>query len=368
MWNGYRLMMDKDADNLVEEFVFDIDPSFLVDCRKLLIGERIGEGSHSTVYEGLFEMQPVAVKIIEPRTSEASRDLKENFEREVNLLARIEHENIVKFVGSTVEPYMMIITELMGGGTLQHYLRSISPARLDLDLSISFALDISRVMEYLHGHGIIHRDLKPGNILLSEDKKRVKLADFGLAREMVSGEMTCEAGTYRWMAPELFNREPTPKATKATKFYDHKADIYSFSIVLWTLLTNKIPFRGSYSIIAAFAMANNQRPSVDELPSDIIPLVESCWAADPRDRPEFVEITESLTTFFRNKCKPVIPPSDMIEIDNPRNTMELEESPSADTEKAESKVDNKSRKLKWSSLRFLKFFKLCKSCMSRRTQ
>ena len=68
-----------------------------------------------------------------------------------------------QFIGASIEPTMMIITELVKGGTLQQYLWSIRPNSPDLKLSLSFALDISRVMEYLHANGIIHRDLKPSN-------------------------------------------------------------------------------------------------------------------------------------------------------------------------------------------------------------
>lgn len=66
-----------------------------------------------------------------------------------------------QFIGASVEPTMMIVTELMRGGTLQKYLWSIRPERLDLRHSLSLALDISRAMECLHANGIIHRDLKP---------------------------------------------------------------------------------------------------------------------------------------------------------------------------------------------------------------
>lgn len=70
-----------------------------------------------------------------------------------------------QLIGAVVEPTMIIITELMRGGTLQKYLWSIRPRTIDPKLSINFALDIARVMEYLHANGIIHRDLKPSNLI-----------------------------------------------------------------------------------------------------------------------------------------------------------------------------------------------------------
>ncbi|CAH2043106.1 unnamed protein product [Thlaspi arvense] len=113
-------------------------------------------------------------------------------------------------------------------------------------------------MEFLNANGIIHRDLKPSNMLLTGDQKHVKLADFGLAREKTKGFMTCEAGTYRWMAPELFSHEALQVGEK--KHYDHKVDVYSFAIVFWELLTNKTPFKGKNNIFVAYAASKVSQP------------------------------------------------------------------------------------------------------------
>ncbi|XP_059654949.1 serine/threonine-protein kinase STY13-like [Cornus florida] len=167
--------------------------------------------------------------------------------------SEIPHFPLLKqFVGAHIKPTMMIITALMRGGTLQKYLWSIRPSCPDLKRSINFAFGISRAMEYLHANGIIHRDLKPGNILLTEDIKKIKLADFGLARDESEGDMTTEAGTYRWMAPELFSIDPLKLGLK--KHYDHVI-VYSFSMVLWELLTNVTPYKGRNSIMVAYAAA-----------------------------------------------------------------------------------------------------------------
>uniref|UniRef100_A0A2N9E3H0 Protein kinase domain-containing protein n=1 Tax=Fagus sylvatica TaxID=28930 RepID=A0A2N9E3H0_FAGSY len=247
---------------------------------------------------------------------------------------------------------MLIITELMKGGTLHKYLLSIRPNTLDLKLSISFALEISQVMEYLHANGIIHRDLKPSNLLLTEDKKRIKLADFGLAREEISGEMTTEAGTYRWMAPELFSLEPLPSGAK--KLYDHKVDVYSFSIVLWELLTNNTPFKGRNNLMVAYATARNERPSIQDLPKDLVHLLESCWAEDPKFRPEFMEITD----FLHNFCSMLTTPPKVVEIEDPKSDMKVE---SASTGHLMNKHDEKGKKRKSLSPSFFPCFEDCLS-------
>ncbi|KAI4327564.1 hypothetical protein L6164_020009 [Bauhinia variegata] len=305
----YNTDSDQNDVNVGDDFVLNIDPSLLIDLDKVAIGEEIAEGSQSVIHEGWYESNPVAIKIMSPhKASEATTEIKERFQREINTLSKTKHENIVTFVGACVDPMMVLLTERVKGGSLQQYLNNIFPRTLDLDLSLTFALDISRAMEYLRGNGIMHRDLHTGNLLLTEDKKHVIVADFGLAREEALNKMmTAEAGTYRWMAPEVMSKEPLPKGKK--KCYDHKADVYSFAFVLWSLINNKKPFGGMPGIFAAYAAAaKNKRPSLDEIPEDIVPLLQSCWAEDPMQRPEFVEIRETLTKIFPKRFPTVTPP------------------------------------------------------------
>ncbi|KAF8053544.1 hypothetical protein N665_1401s0005 [Sinapis alba] len=303
--NG-ELELESDYSDLDydDQFEFSINNDVLIDAKEVSIGELIGEGSSSKVYTGTFrKVNPVSVRIFQPEraSSVTTIEQKRKFQREVLLLSKfLQHENIVQFVGACIKPKLMIITELMEGNTLHKFMLTTRPNPLDLKLSISFALDISRGMEFLHANGIIHRDLKPSNMLLTKDQKHVKLADFGLAREETKGFMTCEAGTYRWMAPEIFSHEALQVGEK--KVYDHKVDVYSFAIVFWELLTNKIPFKGKNNIFVAYAASKNQRPSLNNLPAGVCCLIEACWAADPKGRPEFKEITVSLEKLLRSLC------------------------------------------------------------------
>ncbi|KAJ4878701.1 Protein kinase superfamily protein [Raphanus sativus] len=292
--------LDYDEDQFPLSLTINTD--LLVDAKDVYIGELIGVGSSSKVYRGLLrKVNPVSVKIFQPeRASSVTIEQKKKFQREVLLLSKIKHENIVQFIGACIEPKLMIITELMEGNTLHKFMLTTRPNPLDLNLSISFALDISRGMEFLNANAIIHRDLKPRNMLLTKDQKHVKLADFGLAREEIKGFMTCEAGTYRWMAPELFSCEALENGEK--KNYDHKVDVYSFAIVFWELLTNKTPFKGKNNIFVAYAASQNQRPSLDNLPAGVGSLLEACWAPDPKARPEFKEISVSLENLRRDLC------------------------------------------------------------------
>ncbi|KAF9603888.1 hypothetical protein IFM89_038169 [Coptis chinensis] len=112
-------------------------------------------------------------------------------------------------------------------------------------------------MECLHSIGIIHRDPKPGNVLLTEDQTKVKLADFGLASEGDGSSSNASSRlvlTDGW--PLSCAAQPTPLLCGEKKHYDHKVDIYSFSIVLWELLTNLTPLKGMTIIQAAYVVAS----------------------------------------------------------------------------------------------------------------
>ncbi|KAL6540810.1 hypothetical protein OROMI_024693 [Orobanche minor] len=204
-----------------------------------------------------------------------------------------------KFIGACKEPVMVIATELLLGGTLRKYL--INSRALDIRVAIGFALDIARVMECMHSHGFIHRDLKPENLVLTGDRKTVKLADFGLAREESLTEMmTAETGTYRWMAPDTVTLRHGEK-----KHYNHKVDAYSFPIVLWELIHNKRPFEGMSNLQAAYAAAfKNVRPSPDELQEDLARIVTLCWKEDPDSRSNFTQIIQMFLRYLSTISPP----------------------------------------------------------------
>ncbi|XP_010252080.1 PREDICTED: serine/threonine-protein kinase HT1 [Nelumbo nucifera] len=289
---------------------FKIDEKLLIDPKLLYIGSKIGEGAHGKVYEGRYGDQIVAIKVLHSgNTPEERAALEGRFAREVNMMARVKHENLVKFVGACKDPLMVIATELLPGMSLRKYLTSIRPNQLDLCVAIGYALDIARAMDCLHANGIIHRDLKPDNLLLTANQKSVKLADFGLAREeSVTEMMTAETGTYRWMAPELYSTVTLRQGEK--KHYNNKVDVYSFGIVLWELLTNRMPFEGMSNLQAAYAAAFKQtRPNLPEdLPPDLAFILQSCWVEDPNIRPSFSQIIRMLNAFLFT-LSPVLPSS-----------------------------------------------------------
>lgn len=294
---------------------FYLEERFLINPKLLFVGPKIGEGAHGKVYEGKYLDQKVAVKILQPTENpEDHAKLEAGFAREVAMLARVQHRNLVRFVGACREPVMVIVTELLEGRSLKKFMLAQRPNLLDLRCSVKFALDVAQAMDCLHANEIIHRDLKPDNLLLTADQKTLKLVDFGLAREETLAEMmTAETGTYRWMAPELYSTVTLRHGEK--KHYNHKVDVYSFAIVLWELLSNRMPFEGMSNLQAAYAAAfKHTRPAISKsLPEDLVFIIQSCWAEDPDVRPNFAQVVRMLTAFLSTLKDPDTKPAAVVQ-------------------------------------------------------
>ncbi|KAG9444369.1 hypothetical protein H6P81_015709 [Aristolochia fimbriata] len=254
-----------------------------INRRLLKLGEKIANGSCGDLYRGIYQGQDVAVKIL--RSEHLNEALEVEFAQEVMILREVRHQNVVQFIGACTKlPELCIVTEFMPGGSLYDFLHKNNNV-LELSLLLKFAIDICKGMEYLHRNNIIHRDLKTANLLM-DTKNVVKVADFGVARfQCQGGVMTAETGTYRWMAPEVINHQP----------YDQKADVFSFAIVLWELVTGKIPYENLTPLQAALGVRQGLRP---ELPNNTHPklldLMRRCWEGEPSERPSFTDITAEL--------------------------------------------------------------------------
>ncbi|RDX70224.1 Serine/threonine-protein kinase STY46, partial [Mucuna pruriens] len=203
-------------------FIWRIGPGCLTYDKK------IASGPFSDLYKGTFCNQDVAIKVL--KHENLNENIQREFAQEVYILSKIQHKNVVKFVGAcTKPPNLYLVTEYMSGGSMFDFLHK-QKTILALPFLLKVAIDVSEGMKYLHQNDIIHRDLKAANLLIDENRV-VKVADFGVARVHIqSGIMTAETGTYRWMAPEVIEHKP----------YDHKADVFSFAIVLWELLTGRL--------------------------------------------------------------------------------------------------------------------------------
>ncbi|XP_042484763.1 serine/threonine-protein kinase STY8-like isoform X1 [Macadamia integrifolia] len=281
--------------HFIVPFDVELDDELLINTDNLFISDEIGSGGASTVYQGWYDDDEVAIKFIQnySRNNEEKENLENNITNEINIMYRMKHKNVTELIGASVRPgAITIVMELLKNGSLTDYFDHLNEIdeHLHLTKSIKFALDVSTTMEYLHKGGIIHLDLKSENLLLSDDKTTLKLADFGLAQDSSKvNEITAGKGTYKYMAPELFNRE-------GKKYCSNKYDIYSFSIIFWELLTTKRVYDDEdISWVKNYVLNEEGRPSLECIPVQVIPLLERCWATEPDNRPEFTEIIEVLS-------------------------------------------------------------------------
>ncbi|RXH87698.1 hypothetical protein DVH24_034598 [Malus domestica] len=260
--------------------VWELDP------RQLKFGNKVASGSCGDLYKGTYCTQEVAIKVLKPEC--VNPDMLKDFAQEVYIMRKVRHKNVVQFIGAcTKHPSLCIVTEYMSGGSVYDYLHK-QKGVFKLPSLLKVAIDVSKGMTYLHQNNIIHRDLKAANLLMDENEV-VKVADFGVARvNSQSGVMTSETGTYRWMAPEVIEHKP----------YDHKADVFSFGVVLWELLTGKLPYEHLTPLQAAVGVAQKGlRPTIPKnTPPKLAELLEKCWQQDPATRPDFSEIIENLQT------------------------------------------------------------------------
>uniref|UniRef100_H3GHT5 Protein kinase domain-containing protein n=1 Tax=Phytophthora ramorum TaxID=164328 RepID=H3GHT5_PHYRM len=237
----------------------EIKAEWKLDLNEVRLEKAVGSGRSGTA------------KIVDSSTNTQAlgEELLNEFHREVAVVSKLRHPNIVLFLGAAINPpRYCLVFEFMENGTLTDLIRA---RRGPIDF---FRLASEMAMS--------------GNVLI-DSHGTAKISDFGLSCVLEIGsssDLTAETGTYRWMAPEVIRHEP----------YSSKADVYSFGIVLWELLARDQPFRGLTPIQAAFAVARQQmRPALPrQTPVKIGELIEHCWHHDPARRPDFGSILEAL--------------------------------------------------------------------------
>jgi hypothetical protein len=243
------------------------------------IVERLPGGGMAEVYRAvqLSLNRQVALKL--PRTDMAeSAELLTRFRREAELLAALEHESIVRIYGiEEAGGRFFIVMEYMAGGSLEHLLRR--EGRLDASRARDIAAAIADALAAAHDLNIIHRDIKPGNILFSAGG-RPKLADFGIARLLDAPSQTVSqlVGTPWYMSPEHIRGAELSPAT----------DLYSLGVVLFEMLTGRVPFLADTPIGVALKHVEDAAPSpallAPQLAESMCAIVQRALAKQPAGR------------------------------------------------------------------------------------
>lgn len=202
---------------------------------QLEIIELLGHGGMGVVYRAKHKAlgRVVALKLLQPDLA-GNPAFASRFEKEAKLLARLDHQNIVKiFDSGKAGRFCYLLMEFVDGPNLRN---AMQQGRLTTAQKLGIVRSVCDALEYAHGEGIVHRDIKPENLLLDQSG-RVKVADFGIAKLLDPEEesqtltVTRPVGTPQYMAPEQ----------KAVATIDQRVDIYSLGIVLHELLTGERP-------------------------------------------------------------------------------------------------------------------------------
>jgi serine/threonine-protein kinase len=258
---------------------------------KMLIGNRfqlgdiIGMGGMATVYRAIDTQtnETVAIKHLKREVIQQDPGIVGRFEREGEALRRLNHPNIVKILGTIIEDDQhYVVMEYVGGGDLNdliHDHRKDGTA-IPIQRILEIALDLSDALTRAHRLKIIHRDIKPANVLVADDGTP-RLTDFGVAHFSDSTQMTKTGaliGTLAYLSPEACSGEPL----------DGRADIWSFGVLLYELLTLRRPFDASNTAALITSILNKNPVDVATLrpdtPSELVYLLHQMLAKDPDDR------------------------------------------------------------------------------------
>jgi tetratricopeptide (TPR) repeat protein len=246
--------------------------------------ERLGRGGMAEVYKGY---QPsldryVAIKLMHAYLAE-DEDFVGRFKREARAIASLHHPHIVQVYDFDIEQdvYYMV-QEYVEGGTLKTRLRAASERgeTISIEETVRVFTAICSATDYAHAQGRIHRDIKPDNIMFDADNRPI-LTDFGIASIVGGTRFTATGamiGTPAYMSPEQGKGDPN----------DYRSDIYSLGVVLYEMVTGRVPFDADTPFAVVLKHVNEALPMPSAIKPDLSPAVErvilKAMAKDPEDR------------------------------------------------------------------------------------
>lgn len=265
----------------------------------------IGTGGMSLVYKGkdLELSRTVAIKILKRKTDPNSEgpdllerfpELRERFKNEARFVANFSHPNIVIVYDTGTDsrslslPIDYIIMEFVDGQDLKKHIRASAPFSVSRALNI--AIQICSGIDYAHRTGFVHADIKPQNILIVTDTDTVKITDFGIAQSMLTGTQSMSAvdpsmkkEDVVWGSPQYFSPEQASGGTPTPA-----SDVYSIGIVLYEMLSGKLPFVGADQRELALAHVRDRVPHVREVmpsvPADLDFYIHKAMSKEPTAR------------------------------------------------------------------------------------
>ena len=256
--------------------------------RPLKIGKydilsELGQGASAVVYlaEDTFNDRKVAVKVAKKdadMSEEETRRFEKLFLNEASLAGKLNHPNIVGVFDAVVEgDQRYIVMEYVPGGSLKKFCSETN--LLPVRQAVLVIFKMCRALDYAFQNGVIHRDIKPANILLSE-RDDIKISDFGTAKISHATHTQIDGflGSPAYMSPEQINEEG-PSV---------QSDIYSLGVVMYELLTGKLPFRAENSVAMINKILNEDPVPIEtlrpDLPEKLVEIVQKAMHKDPKVR------------------------------------------------------------------------------------
>ena len=248
------------------------------------ITEKLGEGGMGVVYKALDTKlkRPVALKFLRADVVEDA-EAKERFLREAQAAAALDHPNICTvYEIDEAEGQTFLAMAFVAGRTIKD---KISDRPLKLDEVLGIATQTAEGLKAAHSKGVVHRDIKPANLMLTEEGQ-VKIMDFGLAQLAEQSRLTKTAtilGTPAYMSPEQTRRKPT----------DRRTDVWSLGVVIYEMVTGRLPFAGERQEAVLYAIGNEDPEPITALraglPIELDFMVGKALAKDAADRYQHVE-------------------------------------------------------------------------------
>jgi len=270
---------------------------------KYVVQRQLGEGATSVVLQGHdpFAERTVAVKLFRSGPMQAGRLRGADrvaFLNEAKLVGKLNHPHIVALLDAAAESdHAYVIMEFVPGGTLAKY--AGAERLLPVEKVVEVAFKISRALEYAHRQGVIHRDIKPSNVLVT-DSLDVKVSDFGIAilRDATHTHLM-HAGTPAYVAPEQLSSEPSTQ----------QSDIYSLGVLMYQLLTGRLPFNASSHASLMYQIVNHEPPTPRtlrrDLPEALEVIVLRALQKEPAARQaDWAELSDELTRFTKTFVAP----------------------------------------------------------------
>ena len=287
-------------DIVPDLLMHDIDEKFLLNAEDILYQEDetslLGVGGYGKVYRGKCHDKSVAIKKYLTKNDKAFAELRS----EAKFLQKSHHPCLVCLVGVCLRPYMALVLEEAPQGSLEKPLlkRKTPIHRVTL---FRIASQVAAGLRFLHSTGVIFRDLKAANILLwtldHGSLCHCKITDFGIATHLAPVGARGLQGTKGFIAPEVLY----VGKRKQRSVYDHTADIFSFSMLLYQMIARRHPYHNIKPERIDTAVESKERPKLQDVDNAtaayhyMTKLMKVCWADDPKDRPGTDEILRYLS-------------------------------------------------------------------------